>query len=236
MKNNTFIYIFCILLSVFAKAQVIDYVHIYGGARLFGGEKSFNFDNGIPNNVFGGYSPSPVLGVSILRELTNNLSIGVGVEFVNSIRKLDDTLNNNPVYNLNTNSIYSFLKYNLTRVERFLSPYFLAGGSINFISIQQPRYKTVVTNPEPQKPDQLTYLKETTFNKDFSNVVFIPAFGVFGGAGLDFKWSEGYGFYIQYSYNLVFTENIISLQKFYPINQPQTLAYHNLTLGLRIFL
>lgn len=236
MKKKMRNYFLVLLFPIFAHAQLVDYVHVYGGAKLFGGDKTFNFETGIPNNVFGNYSPSPVLGIAVLRELSNNLSIGVGVEFANSVRRLDDSLNNNPAYNLNTNAVYTFLKYNLTRVERFMSPYILAGATLNFISIQQPRYKTVVQNPDPPRADQLTYLKETTFNRDYSSVVFVPAFGIFVGAGLDFKISEGLGLFMQYSYNLSFTENLQSLQKFYPINNPQRLINHNVTFGVRVFL
>ncbi|TAF72818.1 MAG: hypothetical protein EAZ53_14700 [Bacteroidetes bacterium] len=235
MKHKFKIYFLSLLFPLFAHSQVVDYVHVYGGARLFGGVETFNFETGLPNNVFADYSPSPVIGVTILRELTNNLSIGIGAEFANSMRRLDDSLNNNPSYNLNTNSVYTFLKYNLTRVERFMSPYILAGVSLNFVSIQQPRYKTVVTNPDPRK-DQLTYLKESTFNRDYSSVLFIPTVGVFGGAGLDFKIREGYGLFVQYSYNFCLTADVIKLQKFYPQNEPQNLIYHNVTIGMRFFM
>lgn len=224
---------FLLILMIYSsQAQLIDYVHIYAGARAFGGNESFDFNSGLPSNVFSGYGVSPVIGISVLRELTNNLSIGAGIEFCNSTRKVLDTAS----YNLNNNTVYTLIKYNLTRVERTFSPYLHGGFSVSFISIQQPRYITTVQNPNARKPEDLTYLRETTYNKDYSNVLFAPALGGFIGVGLDIKIREGWGLFLQYAYNLSFTSNVKSLQKFYPPNNSQNLGYHSFNFGLRVFL
>lgn len=218
------------------QAQLVDYVHIYASSRFYGSNEAFDFQTGLPQDVFSGYDISPTLGISILRELSNTISIGIGAEFCNSTRKISDISNNNPVYNLNNNTLFSFVKWNITNVERFISPYLLAGINVSFISIQQPKFRSTVENPNSRSPDSFTYLKSTTYNNDYSSVLFAPCFGIHIGTGLDFKITEGLGLFLQYSYNISFTNKVASFQKFYSSAKPQNLIYHNATFGLRIFI
>lgn len=216
-----------LLLSVSASAQLIDYIQVYGGTRIFPQNEQLSELTKLPENFYAGFSAGQVVGATVYRQVLDQLCVGAGFEISNS---------NKPNYTMNINTINTHAKLNLTNIERFLSPYLIGGVNLSFNSIRQDEFTKGVnpdlSNVNTQGP--VAYNIKTTYREPFTNVLFVPVVGAHAGGGLEIKITEGWGIFGQYTLNYQLT-NISLLQETYSYNKSNML-YHNIIAGIRFFL
>lgn len=228
MKSK--IKILCLLLSISiaSSAQLIDYVQVYVGTRLYSQDATRDILSGLPTNFYANFSPGQTIGASVYRQVLDKLAIGASFEISNAAK---------PNYNLNNATIGANAKFNFNNIESFLSPYIMAGLNYSFISVYQSNF---IDGPyELQKPTALEpeklYTQIVTYRNPETNILFVPVYGFHAGAGFEFKISEGWGLYTEYKLSYAFTKNAPVLQNEYDYNK-NNLLYHNIFFGLRLFL
>jgi len=227
-KNIFFVWLLTFLLTLGAKAQLIDYIQGYVGTRIFPSDQQLNAITQLPENFYAGFAPGQVLGGSLYRQVTDHTCIGAGVELSNTGK---------PNFNLNITTINASAKYNFNNIESFISPYVMGGLNLSFVSILQQAFESDVianTNGVDTETKQ-TFPTGYKYREPYTNLLFVPVVGAHAGAGLDFKITEGWGLYGQYTFYYNLTNNTPILKETFQYNKSNML-YHNFTVGIRFFL
>ncbi len=224
-------YLFILLFFTFvAQAQLIDYVQVYVGTRLYPQDLQIDPSTAKPDRFYAGFAPGQVLGVSAYRQLTDHLCFGGSFEIGNT-RK--------PNYNINIATIGANVKYNFNNIESFLSPYLMGGVNYSFITVSQSEFKDGPHALQKSKSASSTaiYTDTVTYRNTKTDIFFVPVYGFHVGAGLEFKIREGWGLYAEYKFTYSFVKNAPILQRedTYGFNK-YNMIYHNIVFGLRVFL
>lgn len=217
-----------LLLSLSASAQLIDYVQVYAGTRLFSQDNSKDAETGLPNNFYANFSPGQTIGASVYRQVLDKVCVGASFEVGNALK---------PNYNLNSATIGLNAKYNFNNIESFISPYLMGGLNYSFVSVRQSNFTDgpiTLSNPSQTEPEKI-YTQIVTYRNPETNILFVPVYGFHAGAGLEFKIREGWGLYVEYKFSYSFTKNAPVLQNEYDYNK-SNLLYHNIFFGIRYFL
>lgn len=212
----------------FAQAQLIDYVQLYVGTRIFPQDLLINPSTALPDRFYAGFAPGQVLGASVYRQMTDHICLGGSFEISNTRKKN---------YNLNIATIGANVKYNFNNIESFLSPYVMGGVNYSFVTVSQSEFKE---GPFPLKRGDQTsviYSDSVTYRNTKTDIFFVPVYGFHFGAGLEFKIREGWGLFGEYRFTYSFVKNAPILQQkdTYGYNK-HNMIYHNIVFGLRIFL
>lgn len=228
MRNKFKILLFIVSLASISQAQIIDYVQVYIGTRLYPQDLQINLATAKPDRFYAGFAPGQVLGVSAYRQLTDHFCVGASFEIGNT-RK--------PNYNINIATIGVNVKYNFNNIESFISPYIMGGANYSFITVSQSEFKDGPYALQKGKDATTIYTDTVTYRNTKTDIFFVPVYGVHVGAGLEFKIREGWGLYGEYKFTYSFVKNAPILQQpdTYGFNK-YNMIYHNIVFGLRVFL
>ena len=217
--------LFCNYLT--SQSQIIDYIQGYVGTRIFPMDENLDPTSKLPQNFYAGFSPGQVIGATALRQVTDHICIGAGFEISNTVK---------PHYNLNINTINTYIKYNFNNIEYFISPYVIAGPNLSFISVSQSAFQDLRnTDGNSSNQSQLVYPTKILYREEKVDLFFVPVMGLLAGGGLEFKITEGWGIYGQYSFYYLNTKVASLLQETYNFNKTN-MYFHNITAGIRFFL
>lgn len=228
MKSKIYTIFLVLSIAFSASAQLIDYVQIYGGTRLYSQNDTRDLATGLPTNFYANFAPGLTLGASVYRQVLDRLCLGASFEISNAAK---------PNYNLNNATIGANAKFNFNNIESFISPYIMAGANYSFVSVSQSNFidgPYTLTKPVETEPEKL-YTTIVTYRNPETNILFVPVYGFHVGAGLEFKITEGWGLYLEYKFSHAFTKNAPILQQEYDYNR-HNLLFHNLFFGIRFFL
>jgi hypothetical protein len=226
-KKILYILMAFIGLSLESKAQLIDYIQIYAGSNIFPKNQHLNALQ-LPESFYAGFAPGQVIGGSLFRQVTDHVCIGAGLELSNTSK---------PHFNLNMNTINVHGKYNFNNIESFISPYVIGGIDISLMNINQQKIinptfpDSIAINNQPKNVETT----QITYRESYTNLYFVPVLGAHVGAGLEFKITEGWGIYGQYTLNYSFTKFSPILSNTFEYNK-SNMYYQNLTAGIRFFL
>ena len=198
---------------------------VYGGAAFFPKSKTNPAD--LPTRVFGGFKPSPIVGLGIYYKLSKKIQLGENYSYLINATTGSRTFNNH--------AFRTTLKYYILK-ERKINPY--VTGSINFnlmsLARKENEYTFVPTAGNNSNiigngimVDSIHYREKAL------NLSQMPTMGVSVGAGFEFKITKKIYFFAEYNINENLGRNNALVQKYYFYNK-SNFAYQSVTAGINI--
>lgn len=219
MKAFRFIFFVSFFCSLTAFAQ-FDYLNIYGGTVFYPNDEKINA-SGKSESIFGGYQRGLKIGAGVEKYFTDNLGVGINIDY---------GISSKPRYDLSQLKLDLNLKYSFFRYNR-VSPYVFAGGNISFFSINQDSYVADSAKIAKENDDVLALSQVQQFGK--ISVLFVPVLGFVGGTGVSIRINEWFSVYVEYAFNYYLNTQSTFPIDYFPGNKTN-LTTSTLQAGVKI--
>jgi cell division septation protein DedD len=195
----------------------------YVGVSFFPTNINYN-DLGAPKNLFGGFSPAPMAGITAYYKYNRRIFFGVDGNFFITERQ--------PLLKMNVIGLSIFGKINIVNPKKRLSPYIIAGLNVSFMNF---RRNELITDYIPKdsavagdhiKATKIEYLNNKT------ELIMAPMFGPLVGVGLDVKITRRITAFVQATLHTNFGTNSL-VKKNFPENE-SVLQYVAIRGGINI--
>ena len=195
----------------------------YIGVAIFPTSINYN-DLGIPKNLFGGFTPAPMVGCGVYYKLKKRIYVGADGSFYITGRQ--------PLNNMNVIGVGVFGKLNILNPNKRFSPYIIAGFNLSFVNFGQ---NEVVVDFIPSDSSAIgdgTKATKITNQNNKINLIMAPMFGPMGGVGFDVKITKRISLFAQATLHTNFGTNAL-VQKNFPDNN-SVLQYVAIKGGINI--
>ena len=192
------------------------------GLAVFPNTISYN-DIGAPLNLFEGFTPAPMFGISAYYKLKKRITIGAEGNFL---------LTQRPLNTMNAAGVGLNLKFNFLNPKRRVNPYILAGLNVSFINLNRKDQSLIFYPADTGAVISGFNAREVRQNYNQLDLTMAPMIGPVAGAGIDIRISRKISVFVQGNINTHFGTNAL-IKSVFPENQ-SVLQYISFRGGINI--
>ena len=198
---------------------------VYGGAAFYPKSKTNAAD--LPTRVFGGFKPSPIVGLGIYYQLTKRLQIGENYSYLLNAKTGSRTFNNHA---FRTTAKYYILK------DKRINPYVTGSLNFNLMSLSRKANEYTFVPGSVNNSDVIgngIIVDSIHYREQALKLSQMPTLGTSVGAGFEFKITPKIYFFAEYNLNENLGKKNSLVEKYYFYNQ-SNFVYHSVTAGINI--